>query len=552
MTEQEKSFSHIAKFGEVSDADSKDKDKDKMSSNEIKFLCSLTNNNKLEELIKERKNKNMSIFSKKIKKKSFLNGNFNKPNNTFKSDKNSNSNNINNSNNNLNTSRKEFSLSNNNSHDDLLMVINTSKKRLSNSFSHKKPKSDEKEVKNKQKEIDKFYLNKYKINRPKIEQKSSFFSKEEKKQNKNFSFNSFKARFNKEKPLPKLEKKKRKNLLDPKLQKIMSQPNNSIITTYLDRKKINDLPILYPLFLSYNNSYDSQSEKTRVDKILEKFVQLKTQIVNDYKNREKIIREFLLRNGVTEKKYFTSQKFANLIEYLKKPFKFDPKKMISDIIKEALNYKFELIQTDRNELLPVNIFNNFNITHRNHFFRHYKSNSTNNLKLNEKKLYQNPICLNFEELKYDSAHLPKLVMELEENLEKIQNEGDEKINKLKGRANKLKTFIIKDKNKFVPNLCLKNEEFKSQYDLLIQRENEKLLNNYNRTKHIREINDRMYYNNVKKKFKDQGYNNEIKRKLKLTEYIIVQRAKKKIFLEQFNIFNKMNKFKSKSSKNMIE
>ena len=143
-------------------------------------------------------------------------------------------------------------------------------------------------------------------------------------------------------------------------------------------------------------------------------------------------------------------------------------------------------------------------------------------------------------------------MELEENLEKIQNEGDEKINKLKGRANKLKTFIIKDKNKFVPNLCLKNEEFKSQYDLLIQRENEKLLNNYNRTKHIREINDRMYYNNVKKKFKDQGYNNEIKRKLKLTEYIIVQRAKKKIFLEQFNIFNKMNKFKSKSSKNMIE
>ena len=101
-------------------------------------------------------------------------------------------------------------------------------------------------------------------------------------------------------------------------------------------------------------------------------------------------------------------------------------------------------------------------------------------------------------------------------------------------------------------MCLKNEEFKSQYDLLIQRENEKLLNNYNRTKHIREINDRMYYNNMKKKFKDQGYNNEIKRKLKLTEYIIVQRAKKKIFLEQFNIFNKMNKFKSKSSKNMIE
>ena len=82
--------------------------------------------------------------------------------------------------------------------------------------------------------------------------------------------------------------------------------------------------------------------------------------------------------------------------------------------------------------------------------------------------------------------------------------------------------------------------------------NRKLLNNYNKSQHIREINDRMYYNNLKKKYQMQGFNDEIKRKLKLTEYIIVQRAKKKIFLEQFNIFNKMNKFKSKSSKNMIE
>jgi len=553
MIEQEKSFSQVAKLGEISDADSKDKDKDKMSSNEIKFLCSISNYNKLGEFIKERQNKNMLTFNKKLQKKSFLSSNYSQPNNTFKSNKNSNTNRINNSNNNLNTSRKEMSLLNDNSHDDLLTIVNSSKKNLSNSFSHKQKKSAEKPVKNKQKEIDKFYFNKYKSNKSKNEQRTSCFSKEEKKQSKNFSFKSFENKFNtnKVKPLPKLEKKKRRDILDPKLQKVLAKPNHSIITTYLDRKKINDLPILYPLFLSYNNSYNSQSEKSRVNKILEKFVQLKTQIVNDYKNREKIIREFLLKNGVTDKIYFTPQKFANLIEYLKKPFKFDPQKVISDIIKEALNYKFDLIETDRNELLPVNIFNNFNITHRNQLFRHYKNNSVSDLKLKEKQLYQNPICLKFEEIKYDSAHLPQLVMELEENLEKIQNEGDEKINKLKGGINKLKKFIIKEKNKFVPNLCLKNDEFKSQYDLLIQRENAKLLSNYNRSQHIREINDRMYYNNFKKKFKEQGYNDEIKRKLKLTEYIIVQRAKKKIFLEQFNKFNKFNKFKSKSSENMM-
>ena len=97
--------------------------------------------------------------------------------------------------------------------------------------------------------------------------------------------------------------------------------------------------------------------------------------------------------------------------------------------------------------------------------------------------------------------------------------------------------MIKDKNKYVPNLCMKNEDFKGQYDFLIKRANSKLLNSYNRMQHIREINDRMYYNNLKKKYHDQGVTDEIKRKLKLTEYIIVQRAKKKMFLEQFNNFN---------------
>ena len=87
---------------------------------------------------------------------------------------------------------------------------------------------------------------------------------------------------------------------------------------------------------------------------------------------------------------------------------------------------------------------------------------------------------------------------------------------------------IKDKNKLLPNLCLVNEDFKGQYEYLINKANVKLQNNYNRQKLIKEINDRMYYNNLKKNYMDQGFSDEIKRKLKLTEYIIVQRAKKKI------------------------
>ena len=48
----------------------------------------------------------------------------------------------------------------------------------------------------------------------------------------------------------------------------------------------------------------------------------------------------------------------------------------------------------------------------------------------------------------------------------------------------------------------------------------------------------MYYNNIKKRLNDQNFTDEIKRKLKLTEYIIVQRAKKKMIMNQFNKFTK--------------
>jgi hypothetical protein len=524
MTEQEKSSNQVIKSSQMTEIDGKDKDK--MNSNEIKMLFNITNNNKLDDYIKESRNTNQVNNFKKIQKKTFLRNNTN-------------------SNNNLNHSEKDPSLLKENSHEDLLTIINTTKKNLSKSFSNKKSKVDKKPIKNPKKKVDMFYFHKYQNIKPQKDysfknSSSTIFSKEEKTKSKNTSMKSFESKFHSKevKPLPKLDKRNKRQILDPKLQKLfLSKSNNSMITTYLDRKKINDLPVLYPLFLSYNNSYDNQSEKCRVNKILEKFVQLKTQIVKDYKNREKIIREFLMKNGITDKKYFTSEKFASLNEYLKKPFKFDPKKRTVDIIKEALNYKYDLIETDRNELLPVNIFNNYNITHRNGFFHPYKSKSMNDLKIKEKKIYQNPICLKFEEMKFDNAHLPKLVMELEENLEKIQNEGDEKINKLRGGIGRLKKFMIKDKNKYVPNLCMKNEDFKGQYDFLIKRANTKLLNNYNRMQHIREINDRMYYNNLKKKYHDQGVNDEIKRKLKLTEYIIVQRAKKKMFLEQFNNFN---------------
>ena len=522
---EEKSSVQSFKYLELTDAD--DKDKDKMNSNEFKLLLNISS------YLKDQTNANPSELAKKPKNKIILR-NHSLP---YR----------------ISYTNKRYINKDNykeNSYDDMITIVNSSKKNNNNSLTQKTKKRDKSPIniiKNKAKRVDFFNAFKFKNIKPKKDyslknSNFTFYQKDEKDKAKKASNKLFQSKVKRKEFIPSPDpKKEKRQILDPKLQKILSKSTNSIITSYLDRKTIDNLPIIYPLFLSYNNSYDSQSEKFRVNKILDKFVQLKTQIVKDYKNREKIMREFLLKNGITDKKLFTIEKLNNLNEYLKKPFKFDPKKTITDAIKEGLNYESSEILVDRNKLSPVNLFNNFDnsITHNKvKLNKNSKNILLENNKAKARYIYQNPISLKFEELKYDNEHLPKLIMELEENLEKIQNEGDEKINKLRGGVKKLKQFKIKDRNKLLPNLCLVNEDFKGQYEYLINKANAKLQNSYNRQKHIKEINDRMYYNNLKKKYMDQGFSDEIKRKLKLTEYIIVQRAKKKMFLEQFNKFDK--------------
>ena len=93
--------------------------------------------------------------------------------------------------------------------------------------------------------------------------------------------------------------------------------------------------------------------------------------------------------------------------------------------------------------------------------------------MNLDKFYKNPICLKVDELKFDDKNLPILVNELEQNLKQIQYEGAERLNMLRGGIKKLKKFKIKDNNRFVPNLCLVNQEFKEKYEEIIDKENKK-------------------------------------------------------------------------------
>ena len=539
MTENNKTTSRIIK-SETEEMDWKDKDK--LKDDDLKTFLKVVINN-YNEITKKSQIPKKKLSQNQFYRKITLQNYFTKMKRKYK----------------VKNQDKQNSLNNENSNEDLITIINSSK--IHSSLPHllfsrdklnfpKRKKKREKEIK-----VDMFYSKKFKRIRPQkdyfLRNSSTFLSTDWDNKNKN---NSVKLRnnysFNKSSGASVTLNESKKDKKDKSAKKENNgkrkglESKNSNVTCFLDRKKINDLPIIYPLFLSYNNSYNTLSEKNRVEKILNKFICLKTQVIKDYKNRDRIMREFMIKNGIYDKSYFTDQKLSSFNEYLKKPFKFDPKKTIIDVIKEAVNYKYEKIQNDQNKLKPVNMFINHNIIYSNKSLKKNKNNSFDNI--NSEKFYKNPICLKVNELNFDEKHLPILVNELETNLQKIQNERAEKLNMLRGGVKRLKKYDIKDNNKYVPNLCLVNQDFKQQYELIIDKENKKLMKNYNRSQHIQEINDRMYYNNIKKRLTDQNFTDEIKRKLKLTEYIIVQRAKKKKFLSQFNQFAKDAKSKYSS------
>ena len=514
MTEQDKTTSMIIK-SETEEMESKDKDKDKLKDNDLKSLFNVVVNNYNENKkdTDSNKKKNNGQIYRKISFKNY----FSTIKRKYK----------------MNNPEKDNSLNQDNSNEDLITIINSSK--VHNSLPHflfsrekLKPK------KKKGIKVDMFYSKKFRNIKPQKDfllrnNYSTYFNLNEEK-TKSVKTGSNRSLGTNVEPKSKPKKKEIKG------QREGLESKNSKVTCYLDRKKIDDLPIIYPLFLSYNNSYNTFSEKNRVEKILNKFICLKTQVIKDYKNRDRIMREFMIRNGVYDKKYFTEKKMSCFNEYLKKPFKFDPKKTIIDIIKEAVNYKYDKVHIDENKLKPVNMFINHNVIYENKHLKKHKNNSYDDI--NSEKFYKNPICLKVDELKFDDKNLPILVNELEQNLKQIQFEGAERLNLLRGGIKKLKKYKIKDNNKFVPNLCLVNQEFKEKYEQIIDKENKKLMDNYNRSQHIQEINDRMYYNNIKKRLTDQDFTDEVKRKLKLTEYIVVQRAKKKIIMNQFNKFTK--------------
>ena len=162
------------------------------------------------------------------------------------------------------------------------------------------------------------------------------------------------------------------------------------------------------------------------------------------------------------------------------------------------------------------------------------------LNIDEEKFYEKV------KREYKPKELKELVKGLEEEFVNIQKEKIEKIEKNNNIWNPQvnhneKPFVL-DNNQFVPNLCLSSKIVNKGLMKKVQQHNEKLLKKMNKQQKIREINQRMYYSSI---LKENSVDlEEIKRRNKLTEFIILERAKKQLALEH-------EKQKLELSKNIV-
>lgn len=343
-------------------------------------------------------------------------------------------------------------------------------------------------------------------------------------------------------------KKISKSILNQNDNSSHPRKNNSLIisnsnqttTRLLDRKTINGLPITFPFYLSHNRTFSSIGEKNRVEKIISKLICLKTYILKDNLNKFNIIKEFLWKNGFKDKKYFTQNAINNLYHYLLRPFSFPNEYILADIINEGINYKSPQASNTSKKAEEINKLNYIKENQNSEEIKimNYKTrNIVNNLKEKNNAISRKYSTLILNSKVDMNKSLPVLIKDLESEIKQVIKKKSDKLEKYYNSFIK-KQEIIKniDKNKYIPNLCLLSQGFKEKCQINIDKKNKKIIKYINKQNHLKKINNRLFYNIIKKNKSEIFDRDEIQKNSKLTEYIVMERAKKYL-LENPNNYN---------------
>ena len=319
-----------------------------------------------------------------------------------------------------------------------------------------------------------------------------------------------------------------------------SNLDNKRITYFLKRKNVDNIPLTFPIYLLYKNEFNSTSEKKRVENILNKFICLKTHIDSDPSNSRQMIKEFVLENTNKSIEEISNQNIQNFLDYLNTiNFSFDSNKSIKDLINIALNYK-----KDNSKKNIINLKNNmkynfkFNILNNTVKNKIKVINKSKNCKSNnfpiKKSIIKNLINFNDKLLNIKNKDLNIVIKDLENELSQVNDNkvsSDNILSDLNNKNYKKNKSKIKynfDSNDRIKNICLLNRNLSQRYKGFFSQNDKKEI----KKKSLRKINERMYYNSIKKNPIEEFDMDKIRKKQKLTEYIVLQRTRQTLMIQK--------------------
>ena len=354
--------------------------------------------------------------------------------------------------------------------------------------------------------------------------------------------------------------------------------------------KKNNLPLFYEFSLTYRNDYYSKSEKNRHEFLLNEFHKLKFYLENNPNDELLIIKDFLQKFHIKNIEKYPEEELLylgrlickNKEDKLMNLIKPDSniKKMISNLLDTSFglnknqkdNYNLEKYNSTNNQyqnnenknILKKNrTYYNFRVNKRKKYFDINETNSKLKYIENQKKVYfpnKRNYSENFNLLINDMS---KEVKEIEQKIKKeLDHENQAKrnvlfITQVKRKSQSSKRFnnkklvlspininkrgkilevprsksiasIVNNKSDIF-KFCLNNKKKKNK--IVYQKANDLI----NDRVHSKDIVKRLYYAQTQKKF---GLS-DIKRNLKLTEYVALNFAKKKLY---FNLIDQVLKF----------
>ena len=304
----------------------------------------------------------------------------------------------------------------------------------------------------------------------------------------------------------------------------------NITTNYLKQKESNNIPITYPFYSSFDKKCDSRSQKERYRKNLDKIIQVRTHLTSNKTDHYKIISEFMVKNGIKEKKYINPENMMKVESYLKQPINFNPDLTMTQIIKNIINNKINNTRKNLQNKIEDYKFSNY--------FNKHTPEFRNNLKIKYRTLDNNS-KKGINNLKKSSS-APNL------NLATFQD--DSRIMNLLKKYSYLHDKNNLINNKFVPNLCLTSRYFSQKYKNNIKKYNDKVQSIISKNEKIKNINKRMYYDNKKNKSLKEFDLADIRKFHKITELVVLNRERKKLMdenIKKINIVNKIGNIFSK-------